>query len=249
MSDDLLLASIDIAAADLDTATSAWVVILGRLADADLATPVNPGDVEDLLQRAGANAGFPLGPISYVHDAPVSELRPNYDTVIYRAERDGKPFIDALVGVGPAAFVAVGGTRHGLLGSGTPEPSHVLASDVEAYVSDLLAMLGTRAAQLDYRGTARAAVAVRSDVPDAPLRLRSLDVESGELAPVRDDLDTFEVVEGEFEVDGARLTDRGYFLEMHQVAWDLVSRVATQFGLERPQLIPEPGTLGDDLQY
>ena len=66
---------------------------------------------------------------------------------------------------------------------------------------------------------------------------------------MRDDLDTFEFVEGEFEVDGARLTDRGYFLEMHQVAWDLVSRVATQFGLERPQLIPEPGTLGDDLQY
>ena len=31
MADDLLLASIDIAAADLDTAASAWVVVLGRL--------------------------------------------------------------------------------------------------------------------------------------------------------------------------------------------------------------------------
>ncbi len=249
MADDLLLASIDIAAADLDTAASAWVVVLGRLVDADLGTPIEKGEVEDLIARAKQSAGFPLGPISYVTGAPVSELRPSYDTVIYRAERDGQPYIDALVGAGPAAFVAVGGTRHGWLGSGPPEPSHILCSDVEAYLSDLIGLLGTRAEQLGYRGTARIAIAVRSEVPGAPLRLRSLDESTGEVAPVRDDLDHFDVVEFDIEIDVAHLGEVEFFLEMHQCAWDAALRVVAQFGLERPQLIPEPGTLGGDLTY
>lgn len=249
MSDDLRLASIDIAAADLDTATSAWVVVLGRLVDADLGTPTNPGDVEDVTERARQAAGFPLGPISYVGDAPITELRPNYDTVIYRAERDGQPFIDALVGAGPAAFVAVGGTRHGRLGSGETAPSHVLCSDVEAYMSDLIALLGSRAGQLGYRGPRRLAIAIRSEVPGAPLRLRSLDESTGEVAPVDDALSRFEIIEVDLDMDGERLSDPEYFLEMHQVAWEAALRIAAQFGLERPQLIPAPGTLGGDFTY
>lgn len=249
MSDELLLASIDIAAADLDTATSAWVVVLGRLVDADLGSETKPGDLEELIQLARDNAGFPLGPISYVRDAPVLELRPRYDSVVYQAQQDGKPYIDALVGAGPAAFVAVGGTRHGWLGDGEQEPSHILVSDVEVYIGDLVALLCARASQLKYRGPGRVGVAIRSDVPGRPLRLRSLDESTGELAPVRADLDHFDVIEGDFEIDYEHILEPDSLQRLHGFAWSIGQRIAPQFGLERPQLMTPPGVHGDTFDW
>lgn len=138
------------------------------------------------------------------------------------------------MGLGVAGFVALGGTRHGLIDDGPPQFGHVLLADVEGFLADCMVWIRARADQLGYRGEATIGVSLVNKQPSRPIVLRSLDEASGELlAPGEGDEREFTTVTARYRPADPNSTDE-------QVAYRICRDVAHQFGRHEPQLLQPP---------
>ncbi|WP_226346331.1 hypothetical protein [Agilicoccus flavus] len=240
MVDDLVLASLEIAAAELTTAQAAWVVGVGRLGDVDLSVGSRPGDLADLAELATAIGDFPLGPIAYATGEPLVDVREEFHTATYRLDHGGNPYLEVLLGLGPGGITAIGGTRNGLLSETDTHahPGHVLLADVEAKLGDLVSLLLARAALLDHHGPISYTLTVTDAIDGHPLTLRHLDRERGTLLQAPDP-GPFGLLSGETHTDAP-------FEEQYAATLAVATEAARRFGADRLELLMPVERVGFD---
>ena len=218
------------AAADLDTGARAWVVGATRFVDADDLSARRIRDIGRLLEMAWRTGQFPVGPLAYQPGAPTIDIRPDRHHARIDMLANGAPFISVSLTLTPTGTI-VCGTRSGKLADGIDEPSHVLLTDVEAGIVDLITFTSLRAKQIGYSGEVELALDLYSRVPGRPLQLRCYDEVSGDLASG--------AAPGTFTVPTARFGLRDG-RQVGRVTLDVLQDVARQFGAGGPQLITEP---------
>ncbi len=224
------------AAHRLDVERRAWVVGIGQHVEAPAGLSVDEDDLRRVLDSAYASGNFPVGAGAYVcHEVSIKRLPTHSQAILRACAADGSDFLEYQIGFAPNGYLGVAMTRSGHFPGSAPAPGHVLLADVEAVVLDLAVLIDHSGRILDRRGANQFSVAVLSDIPGHPLRLRCLDVDTGELCPPRpgDDPELFHPVSVRLhpEMD----TETG-----HRLLYQALTEVAGQFGVEEPQLLPNP---------
>ncbi len=225
-----------VAAQRLDIERRAWVVGIARYLEAPSDLTIGAQELREILDSAYASGEFPVGAGGYVCHEVSIEVLPSHSQATLRASADdGSDFIEYQVGFAPNAYLGVAMTRSGHFPGFAKAPGHVLLPDVEGVVLDLAVLLDHAGRVLELGGPTHFAVEILSEIRGHPLRLRCLDVETGELCLARpgDEPEEFQPVSvrlyREMDVDAG-----------HRLMYRALSEVASQFGVAAPQLLPDP---------
>ncbi len=216
----------------LDTDARAWVIGVGQLVDCADRRPVT-ADV--VVQRALTAGLFPAGPFGIAPELVEFSYAESgaLDTAALGAA--GAPSFEARVVV-EARGIAVALTRSGRLDDGSVEPTHVMLSDVEAVLVDIVELVLAYAGETGHAGTARVRVGIECAVPGRALELRVYDEWCGDNLRPAAGYSRFDPVEvifpGRLDEDAAE-----------QLRWDTAVRLAHTFGVFVPQLVGQAKTV------
>ncbi len=232
MSAEMLRDACEQARRDLDIENRAWILAIGRLSGLALDEDFDDPLVRTIATAAYASGDFPCSPLVFNPSRADIQTTPDYRAIVTRQDRSGRPFLESRFGFGQAGFVATSLTRSGLLEPGRHAPSHVLLSDSESVVTELLVLLCVTAQVIGYTGEAELLLSVLSEVPGQPLVLRAFDEETGDLRPAPLCPTSFTPAYGRFHIPAD--IDR---VAMHAALFDLATDLAVQFEVKRPQFV------------
>lgn len=210
----------------LDTDARAWIVGVGLLSELTNPPPVS---IHRVLEHAASRAQFPSGPFAVAPGVVEVEMSADGLRAGATTGTRGQPVFEGRIELhGPALSVAL--TRSGVLDDGAVEPSHVMLSDVEAVLVDLVELMEAYASECAYAGPTRVHVGIESAVPDRPVELRVYDELCGDNLRPAAGYSHFTPIDfgypGRLDPDAAE-----------QVRWDSAVRAAHQFGVFVPQLV------------
>lgn len=231
MTDELLIASADIAAGELDAERRVWLVGVAHLADVPEIREMAPGEVTEIIHVANTTVDFPSGPVGFVDGGFTVEDNPDYALLTLASA--SAPHLELKLGLGMAGFVAVGLTRTDVLDDGSHWPGAVLLSDVESVLADIVQLGIAAALRIGYWGPINLLIKVADRRPEASLSVLTVDEETGRAVLLRE-LPSGEspTVLGTMSYT-AESTPRSVHAELRAVA----EQLATQFGAPEPQLI------------
>lgn len=232
MSVEMLREACEFARCDLDVDNRAWVVAIGRLSGLALDEDFDDAVVRTIVTAAYASGDFPCSPLVFNPSQADLQAAPDYRAIITRHDRGGRPYLESRFGFGLAGHVATSLTRSGLLEHGRYTPGHVLLSDCESVVTELLVLLCVTAQVIGYVGEAELLLSVLSEVPDQPLVLRAFDEETGDLRPAPLCPTSFTPAYATFSIPAQ--IDR---VAMHTALFDLATDLAVQFEVKKPQFV------------
>ncbi|MDO5696923.1 MAG: hypothetical protein Q4G51_03005 [Dermatophilus congolensis] len=167
--------------ADLPVTESAWIFCASRLVGQD---PTFVPTHQHLLDthKLATSKSFPNGPLAFMGKARDDIFRDNYLGRELRFERDGRLMATAFIGIGHAGFAAIAASRHEHVDStvhDVPLPAHVLQSDVEGYLIDMLLWSWSFATTIGFEGEIEVEVSISDEVPGHPLTLCRVDPDTG----------------------------------------------------------------------
>lgn len=215
---------------------TAWVIGVARLADLSVehACP-DAQEILAIIESATETGYYPTGAIADAADVDGEELQGSewYQRRVVRARHRQGGTIEQQVGFGVGGFVGYGFTRRGCFDVDPVEPSHILLSDVEAAITETVAVSVITAERLGYVGPIDYLVGAMSTVPGRPMRVRVLDEEDATVRPVDDALDSVPLVEGRVYSD--MTVD-----QLHACLYETCVGLARALGLAEPQLLTPP---------
>ncbi|MCB1252410.1 MAG: hypothetical protein M9891_03960 [Austwickia sp.] len=214
------------AVAALDTDTRAWVVGVALLEE--LAGPV-PIPVGRVLERAIADGTFPSGPFAVAPGEVDVELAADGRSAEATLEVAGERSYQARAGL-DGRGVSAALTRSGLLDDGSVEPTHVMLSDVESVLVDIVAIAESLAAEIGYFGAVRVMVGIACAVPGQNLELRVYDELCGDNLRPAAGYTHFEPIVLDYP---GRLDEAA----AEALRWENAVRIAHAFGVFLPQLV------------
>lgn len=215
---------------------TAWVIGVARLAELPVEHPrPGPAEILEIIASATRTGYYPTGAIADAGDVVGEELQGSdlYLRRVVRARHRQGGMIEQQVGFGTAGFVGYGFTRRGCFDVDPVEPSHILLSDVEAAITETVAVSVITSIRRGYVGPIDFVVGAMSRVPGHPMRVRVLDEEDATVRPVDDALDSVPLVEGRVYSD---MTVDQLHARLYETCVDL----AHALGLVEPQLLTPP---------
>lgn len=229
MNDDILAASLRLAADLLDTTKRTWIIGIANLVDVPLdAPPLTEAKVRTVLEIASSTVEFPSGPISYTGSGYDVTLETSHRLITLSGSQDD-PHLEMQLGLGDGGFVAAALTRSDVFDDRSEHVGGVPLADIESVIADTYVLaIGTSLAQ-DYSGPLQFAFGIYDDPPGVDVVGWVIDDDTGALtpAPIQEG---FRLVTGSTMVDET-MTPRSAHEDIHRMAADATA----QFGA-LPQL-------------
>lgn len=224
----------------IDPQVRAWGVAVGRLTRLDPELQWDATLARDVLRSAQASAFFPSGAFLRVDDGLTVRHSISDRRLAFEVDLFGAPFLECRATVGEQGDIAVAVTRSGRLSDGPVLPEGVLLIDLESLLIDGLVLLKAAATTVGYRGMYDLTVDAVCDIPGRPPLLRANARSTGALLRPPAGFAGFEPV---------TLTMYSHELAWsgHKLVWDAALSMARQFGVDTPQLVPDPAQGTPDL--
>lgn len=229
----------------LDVERRAWIVAAAHCVD---PLPAPAPRLAAVAQRAMDSGEVPAGPYAFRPGPAALDVSGADRQVELTCHLDGGRRLQGRITLEESGVLCEALTRSGHLDDGSHEPSHVMLSDVESVLVDMVHLVEACAAETGYRGAVRLMLGVACEIPGTPLELRVYDEAGGDLLRPAAGYDRFDPVILEYPVPLGE-AERAHLL------WDTAVAIGYAFGVFLPQLVgqarqsieplPGPGAAAD----
>lgn len=229
VNDDILAASLPLAAGLLDITRRTWIIDIANLVDVSLEAPaLSEQQVRTVIEITSATAEFPSGPITYAGSGYDVRMEESHREVTL-AGSQGAPNLEMKLGLGEGGFIAVALTRSDVFDDRSEHVGGVPLADIESVIADTFTLaIGTSLGQ-NYFGPINFAFGIYDDRPGVDLVGYVIDDDTGALvpAPIQEG---FRLVTGSTRFDET-MTPQSAHEDVHRMAAEALA----QFGA-LPQL-------------